>query len=436
MTPLQRLQLEQSEKREKLNTILALDAMTDEQRTDMTGLTERLTLLEPELRAAILASGETETRTDGVDAEMRERIELRKKASAGRYFAAAARGKLVSGAEAELVAAAKLPADAPEGAVPLELWDVPEARSEDRAISGSPATVGVNLDTLRPAVFAPSIASGLMIEMPMVGTGTYASGTIATSATADAVAKSGSSDANVPETAAAITVQTTTPHRVGAGLKLTLEDVASVGQQNFESLLRDHISIVLSDELDDQMINGAGASNDLTGIIKRLETIADPTDPTDVATFDAFVAAFADSIDGLWATQSNQVAMVAGVATYKLAVKAFRDRVIDTGSRGGVSLGAISFADYAMTHTAGFATNKRMPAPASNIQRAIVCRKGRSMMPSPMRTAVCPHWGYIGIDDIYSGARAGTRRYVISVLVGDLILVQPDAYTLREFKTA
>ena len=53
-----------------------------------------------------------------------------------------------------------------------------------------------------------------------------------------------------------------------------------------------------------------------------------------------------------------------------------------------------------------------------------------------MRTAVAPHWGYLSIDDIYSGARKGERRFVISALVGDLILVQPDAYAQVAFQPA
>ena len=57
-------------------------------------------------------------------------------------------------------------------------------------------------------------------------------------------------------------------------------------------------------------------------------------------------------------------------------------------------------------------------------------------MPSPTRLAVAPHWGYISIDDIYTGARKGQRRYVLSVLVGDVILVQPDAYDPVAFRVA
>ena len=53
-----------------------------------------------------------------------------------------------------------------------------------------------------------------------------------------------------------------------------------------------------------------------------------------------------------------------------------------------------------------------------------------------MMTAVVPHWGYLSVDDIYTGAAKGSRRFVISVLVGDVILVQPDAYSQVAFRVS
>ena len=53
----------------------------------------------------------------------------------------------------------------------------------------------------------------------------------------------------------------------------------------------------MSDELDDQMLNGDGMNDDLTGIFERL---TDPVAPAaGVVNFDGFIAAFADGIDGL-----------------------------------------------------------------------------------------------------------------------------------------
>ena len=188
------------------------------------------------------------------------------------------------------------------------------------------------------------------------------------------------------------------------------------------------MSLALSDELDDQAINGDGQAPNLTGILKRLN---DPTAPTMVADFDMFIEAFVGGIDGLWASTVKDVAIVCGVDTYKLSAVSFRD--IATAD-----LGAISFSDYAMQHFGGWWTNKRMPAPASDDQAAILYRKGRSMMggSAGMRTAVCPHWGEVAIDDIYSGAAKAERSFSMHVLLGDVILVQPDAYAEVAFQVA
>ena len=413
-----KIELRRSEIRSRLGEITALtgDELTEDIQTERDGLMQELSDSEPQLRAAIAAEGEElEQRSDELETpEVRERLDLRGKALIGNYIKAHHSGKQPSGPELELQQAAKV------DGIPLEIFETREVL-EQRTVTPSPATKGVNMAAFQPAVFAPSIAARLNIEMPMVESGTYATGTITTSVTAAPKAKS----ADVPATAGAITTKTTTPHRIGGRLELTLEDIAAVGQDNFESVLRDNVSLVLSDKLDDQIINGSGGGANLTGLIARL---SDPTDPSDIADFDAFIAAYADSIDGLWASTMKEIMLVAGTDTYKLSAKAFRDKV----TNAGVSQGSISAADYLREHTAGWWTNKRMPAAASNIQAAIVCRKGRP----GIRTAVCPHWGYIGIDDVYSGSGKGERYFTLSVLVGDVILMQPDAYARVDFKVS
>ena len=424
---LRELRDRQSRERGRMAELSLLDELDAETRAELDTIEKSTPDLERQMRAAQIAV-DAEDRDSiietgpGAEGEDPKRAELRAACSVGRFLVGA--GGRQTGAEAELQAEMGLNADQ----IPLEVWQRPAqsraaADPETRAITPSPATVGVNLDVLRPAVFAPSVVDKLMVEMPMVESGTYATGTITTDATADAVAKS----AEVPESAGAFTVTTTTPHRVGASLNLAAEDIAAVGQANFESILRQHISLVLSDELDGQLLTGDGQNDDLTGIFARLGTVTAPG--AAVATFDDFVAAFAGAIDGLWSSMMSEVSIVAGVDTYRLSAQTFRDAT-------GQDLGSISFADYAMAHTAGWWTNKRMPATASNIQNAIVCRKGRSMMPDPMRLAVAPHWGYLSVDDIYTGARKGERRYVLSVLVGDVILVQPAAYGVVAFRVS
>ena len=399
------------------------DDLTDETRAELDTIEKGVPDLERQIRAAMVGLEEEEraaqtTETDSPDAELRERIELRGKAQLTNFLLAAARGRIVDGAEAELCAAAGV-----QG-IPLELWDLPRP-AEQRDITPAPGTVGINLDPIRPAVFANSIAPRLGVQMPRVMSGTYATGTITTSQTATPLAKSAAAVGAV----GAISVTTATPKRISARLELTLEDIAAVGQANFESILRENLSLALSDELDDQTINGNGTAPNLAGMFQRLTNPSAPG--ATVATFDDFVAAFAGGIDGLWANTIKEVAIVAGVDTYRLSAQTFRD--IATAD-----LGDKAFADYAMQHFGGFWTNKRMPAKAAHIQQAILYRMGRSMMggSGAMRTAVCPHWNEISIDDIYSGSAKGERYFTMHVLLGDVILVQPSAYAQVAFRVS
>ena len=424
MTAAQKIALRLSQVRQRLNEIGGLegDGYTDEIRSEETNLQAEYGDLERRHRSALIADGEGETREVEPDAEQRERVELRSKASLVGYLRAALAGRRVDGAEAELQSAAGIG----EG-VPLELWDVPQPQTEHRvdAPTGAPGTVGVNLDRLRPAVFANSIADRLGIEMPRVQSGSYASGTISTSLTAGSKAKGDAADS----TAALFTVSTVTPKRISARLGIRVEDVAAVGQGNFESILRENLALVLSDELDDQAINAAAGNSgaDLDGILNQLTT---PSDPGSVADFNAYASSHASGVDGLWATGIKDVSIVVGPSTYRHASRVFQTAASFQGE--------MSAAAYAMMNTGGFWTNKRMPDPASMIQQAILYRKGRSMMggAGAMRTAVCPHWNEIGIDDIYSGSAQGERYFTMHVLLGDIILVQPDAYSQVAYKLA
>ena len=67
-------------------------------------------------------------------------------------------------------------------------------------------------------------------------------------------------------------------HQSGSApvLSIRIEDVAAVGTGNFESILRENLSLVLSDQLDRQGLNGAGSGSDLIGIFQRL---TDPDRP-------------------------------------------------------------------------------------------------------------------------------------------------------------
>ena len=327
---------------------------------------------------------------------------------------AALQGRVPAGAEAEYAAAF----GAPTGHVPFDLWEQDRPAPEVRASTPAPATgTGVTVAPVQPFVFAPSIAPRLGIEMPSVGSGGYTEMTVTTALPAAPKGKGADAD----DTAAALTPVTANARRISARMTVTLEDVATVGVANFEAALRQNVSMALSDEYDDQCINGSGVAPNVNGLINQL---TDPANPTAVATFDAMVAAYADSIDGLWASRMKEVRQVVNVDTYRLAAKAFRDA-------GNNDRGAVSFADYAEAVTGGLWTNTRMPASANKIARGIVYRMGRP----GLRTASHPTWGTVSIEDIYTDSRSGQRHFTVHALVGDKVLiVQPAAYALREFK--
>ena len=195
---LRELREKQSKTRGRMAELAVLDDLSDEQRSELDEIEKGTPDLERQIRAATVAIEDEEkaaetTKANEPDAELRERRELRSKATVTEYLMARMQGRMVAGAEAELSKAA----ETRDGAIPIELWDTEdtiEQRQTD-TVSSAPGTTGINLDRIRPAVFANSIAMRLGIEMPRVMSGTYASATISTSLTATAEDKSGRADA-------------------------------------------------------------------------------------------------------------------------------------------------------------------------------------------------------------------------------------------------
>ena len=431
MTKVQKIQYRLSECRQRLNELLGVETRTDEQQAELEKLTAEVAKLEPEYRAALAAEPPAEPVRTGdapPDPETRERLELRSRpeVGVGGFVLAALQGRQPAGALAEYQAACAV-----KDGVPLDLFEADRREVRADAATTVPATgTGATLAPIQPAVFAPSIAARLGIDMPVVGSGAYTEATITASLSAGAKAKGAAQES----TAATITPATANPRRISARLTLQIEDIAAIGQGNYEAALRQNLSMALSDRYDIQAITGDGTAPNVTGLIKQL---TDPTDPTAIATFDSFLESLTDQVDGLWASMLSHVAVLVNAETYRLAARTFRDKVIDSTDvnqvRAAASLGETSFADYAMAKAGGFSTNKRMPATASHIAQAIVYRMGQP----GVRTGCHPVWNAITIDDPYSDSAKGQRHVTMHVLVGDkVLLVQPDAYRRLDFKVS
>ena len=258
---LRELRDRQSRERGRMAELSMADSLDTETRAELDTIEKGTPDLERQLRAAA-AAVDTEDRAAVITAAEGdtdpERVELRSRASVGRFLLGA--GK-TTGAEAELQAELGLA----QNQIPLEMWQPPaetRAATEKRDITPAPSTTGVNLDALRPYVFAPSVVDKLMIDMPMVESGTYATGTISTAATADAVPKGGDGrHRRRSRDRRGVDHRDDDPaprrrERCCSPLRTSPSSVSATSRASCASTSR----LVLSDELDDQLLNGAAAT--------------------------------------------------------------------------------------------------------------------------------------------------------------------------------
>ena len=107
MTESQKLELRRSKVRERLGEIgkLSGDACIDDIKAEERALQDEYTGLEQRHRTALMAEDkdleQRRTEAGDLDAEARERIELRSKAKLVAFMRAALTGRMVTGAEAE-----------------------------------------------------------------------------------------------------------------------------------------------------------------------------------------------------------------------------------------------------------------------------------------------------------------------------------------------
>ena len=427
MTASQKLQIKASEQRSRLNELSGLDTLTDDQRGELDTLTTAYADTERQTRAAVLAEAEdgdkVETHATTLDAQGRERVRLRQRATLGGFLAAAAAGRLPGGDLAEYASAC----GAEDGAIPLDLFesDRPQIEKHDDAISPAPSTgTGASLHPVQPHIFKDTIAARLGIAMPRVPSGSHSWARISTPLTAGPKAKGVAQES----TAADLTAVSTSPRRISARLSVEAEDLASIGTSTFEPALRSNLTGALSDAYDVQCVNGSGTAPAVDGLIHQLTR---PDNPTAVVDFDSLLATAASYIDGTWARTLRDLTIVTNVATYQKSITTFRDGASD-------HKGAEAASTYLSRVLGMWTSAARMPAaPATGetnagIAPAIVRRTGRSLL-----AAVHPTWGSLSIDDIYSDSASARRHYSLHVLVGAAVLIiQPDAFRLALYKVA
>ena len=315
---LRQLRERQSKERGRIAELAVCDALTDETRAELDAIETGVPDLERQIRAATTAAEaeETEQRDaaatgnqEGLDAEDRERLELRSKARMGRYVQAAIEMRAVDGAEGELNAAVGIGANR----FPLELLAPPERRTEDRE------TTGVDIQTMPRTwldrLFAETAAMRLGITMESVPAGSTSFPVTTTGASAAQRGK----DQAAADTAWAISVVEMSPKRNAATLKFSIEDTARI--PGLESALTRDLRMALTEGIDRAIFIGDAGATPNAGDITGLQTAA--IDETTITQTNKIkgpetLAAFTGMVDGIHANMLGDLNVVAAVGAYRL----------------------------------------------------------------------------------------------------------------------
>ena len=328
MTPRQRLQIEQSEKRQRLNELLGLDDLSDEQRNELDTLAKRAQQIEVELRAAIVAEGEEEAATRGLfgsgDGESAETRRLLGTVTLADYLNPAAAGGGIEGRAAEVNAALKLPVAGKGGGVALP-WEVLETRAfTDTAANDGPEMQRPILQRL----FGPGVMDAMGLRLDSVPAG-RAEWPLISGGVAPAQAKEG--------TAAAAAVSATfafanlKPKRLTGQYEFTHEEAASVAA--IEQALRRDLADAVKSKMSDQIINGAAPTNAAPQNVQGfLATITAPADAGATAAYADYAGSHASGIDGVHAEMETEVSSVIGTDVYQHAATVYQTGSGESGT--------------------------------------------------------------------------------------------------------
>ena len=390
MTLQQRLSILASSQRSRLAELAGLDELTPELRAELDTLGTTHQDTESQLRAAI-ASDAAATPPDNpaIDAEVRERLELRAKTGIGDFLRAAVGGAAVSGAAAEYAAACGVPT---VGHLPMAIFDRTAPTVEVRAITPGPAVKGMLQPTV-PFVFERSAANSLGILMPTVPMGQVQIPKITTAPPADTLAKDGAAPAAA---AAAVTLVNQAPVRIAGQFEVRVEDLAVM--PTLESALSESMQGSMSNELDESTFNGA--AGELNGLFTQAANVAAAGA---VETFATGIARFAALVDGRHAYDLADVRAVIGSQTFGRYSGQFSGN------------GAVSLFDYLRINLGSIRVSDRVPGVSAQAQKGIVVLSASAEMPK------IHVWDAMQIvRDPYSGAGAGKVTITATALVSPL----------------
>ena len=377
MSPLQKLQVKQSEIWEKINTLLGNDKRSEEQDGELVKLTTEGQKIEPEIRAALIAQpdpDEAETVETG-DAETRELRQLTEKANLGDILSATFEKRQTEGAPAELQKHYGLGSHQ----VPLEMLRV-DRSVEERAAATVPASIG---DASQGEVITPIFSSGegafMGIERPSVPVG---DGSYPVLSTLPSVKGPFTDSTEAAQTDAEFVATNLSPERLQASFSYRRTDAARFS--GWDAALRLALNGGLQEKLDQQAIEGTDGL--LTG------TNLPNNNVNAVSTFALYLSGLLyGRVDGRYARTPGDIRMIVGQGTFAHASGAYKGNNSDE-----------SGVERLQEKSGGLMVSAHVPDVASNKQNALI-RLGMER-----GSAVQPMWqGVSLVVDEFSRAAFG-----------------------------
>ena len=417
MTNVQKLQIRQSEIRERLNVLSNPDAeLTEDGKAEINSLSGEMADIEPKLRAAILAEQEEiEARNDGNSETSDPRLDdLRKRASVSEYIRQAVHGQPLSGACLELNQELKLEAVRGQGGGVL----LPVEQLALRADVANTTTTGEKVDeTQRRPIYSRLFARGVMDAMGVrldsvpVGLIEYP---ILTDAADPAMT---AEDTDAADTTAAMwNSQILKPKRLIARYEFTSEAIATI--PGLDAALSSDLQMSMSSQMDKEVLTGSGTGANVRGLDTA---ITPPADPSAKITFANAVQFGMDVIDGLHASSEADISIVLGPATYRTVASLLQsgttENAFDVLRRRGMTI----------------VTSAHVAPPASDIQSGYI-HGGRELGRGDSVAAIWPALEII--RDPYTKA-ASSKTVITSVMLWDCFAgFRPMAYKGLKAKLA
>ena len=356
MTTRQRLELRQSEIRQRLNELAAIDEPSDDERSELERLGTEYRDLEPRLRAAIIAEQNDPDVSDDpgpAGAEFRNLADrARGEFGLARIIAAlAGAGGALDGATAELMQARGVS----DRQAPIDLF-----ASEHRAAATvvAPGNVGVETRPIVQPVFPMPAAAFMGIAPMIVGSGEQATNIItAPTSGPAAAAKAGA----VAASAVTFSSAKDSPSRFQASGTVNREDLAAL--ETLDAGIRTVLTDAVGAGIEAHVIAATG--------IGLTDHGTDPTADSDTITWATAKSKLYGQVDGRYAGMASDVRLLIGSDTNAILAGLYRG----TGTAAADQTNAL---EELQRVSGGVMVSANVPAAASNIAQAVFYRMGGS----------------------------------------------------------